>query len=93
MHKDYLTGEKIHGLYILKNKKNSFLYDIIFDSIVNIITQNNSIPEKVKYIISNSEIAFNKSIKNKFNDVKKVGCYYHYKKNLVKNIKEFLLYN
>ena len=93
MYKDYLTGEKIPGLYILMNKINSFLYDIIFDSIVNIITQNNSIPVNVKFIISDSEIALNKSIKNKFNEVKRIGCYYHYKKNLLKNIKEFGLYN
>ena len=75
------------------NKINSFLYNIIFDSFVNIITQNNLIPLNVKFIITDSEIALNKSIKNKFNDVKRIGCYYHYKKNLLKNIKEFGLYN
>ena len=92
MYKDFLTGEKIPGLYILMNRINSFFYDIIFESVISIITQNKSLPLNVKFIITDSELALNKSIKNKFKDVKRIGCYYHYKKNLLKNMKEFGLY-
>ena len=38
MYKDLITELKIHGLYILMNGKSQKFYDIIFSSIVNILT-------------------------------------------------------
>ena len=62
MYKDSITSEKLVGLYILMNKRNSYLYDAIFDSIKKIITQNDSISLNVKYIITDSELSLIKSI-------------------------------
>lgn len=92
MYKDIINCEKIPGLYILANKKNEFLYDIILDSIINIITQNNKRNINVKYIISDNEIALVNSINKKFINIKRISCYYHYKKNIIDNLKKYGLY-
>ena len=68
MYKDIICCEKIAGLYILANKKNEDLYDIIFASIINIISQDNKIKRNinVKYIVTDNEIALINSINKKF---------------------------
>ena len=66
MYKDKICREKIAGLYILANKKNEDLYDIIFASIINIISQDNKRNINVKYIVTDNEIALINSINKKF---------------------------
>ena len=41
-YKDYITSNKIVSLYILMNKKIEYLYNIVFKSILNFVTQNNN---------------------------------------------------
>ena len=80
MYKDIICCEKIAGLYILANKKNEDLYDIIFASIINIISKDNKRNINVKYIVTDNEIALINSINKKFINIKRISCYYHYKK-------------
>ena len=40
MYKDYITSEKIVGMYILMNRRSENIYDEVFISINRILTQN-----------------------------------------------------
>ena len=92
MYKDIICCEKIAGLYILANKKNEDLYDNIFDSIINIITQDHKRNINVKFIVTDNETALINSIDKKFINIKRISCYYHYKKNILENLKKYGLY-
>ena len=41
MYKDLITEQKIPGVYILMNSQEEILYDIFFESISDLITNNN----------------------------------------------------
>ena len=40
MYKDIITEKKIPGIYILLNGKSEKLYDLVFQSVIDIITEN-----------------------------------------------------
>jgi hypothetical protein len=50
-----------------------------------ILTQNNKFDLKVQYIISDSENALVNAINNVFDNVNRIGCYYHYVQDLKHN--------
>ena len=49
MYKDIITELKIPGIYILMNGKSEKLYDIVFNSIINVITENRKIDINVTF--------------------------------------------
>ena len=63
-----------------------------FSSIINIISQDNKRNINVKYIVTDNEIALINSINKKFINIKRISCYYHYKKNILENLKKYGLY-
>ena len=85
MYKDIITGEKYPCFYILMNKKNSLLYDLIFRSVITIITQNDLYPIITKNIITDAESALLSSIKKYFKQTSNFICLYHFKKDLLDN--------
>ena len=66
MYKDIITELKIPGIFILLRGKNQFLYDYIFSSIINIVTNNRKFDLNILSIVSDSEKALVNSIKKNF---------------------------
>ena len=93
MYKDKITELKIPGLYVLMNGKFKRFYEIIFENIINIITQNNLYKLNINTIVADAEKALIKVIKNYFPISKLVICYFHYKQNIIQNIRKYGLYN
>ena len=63
MYKDIITSEKYPCFYILMNKKFFVLYDLIFKSIIQIITQNNLYTLNFKTKATDDEFALLKVVK------------------------------
>ena len=66
------------------NKRNYIIYDLIFKSIINIITKNNIYAFELSSITSDDEYALIKAIKNNFKYVNNLLCFYHLKENMLK---------
>ena len=81
MYKDIITDLKIPGMFILLNGKSQFLYDYIFNSVINIITNNRKIDLNILSIVSDSEKALINSIKKFFPNSLRISCYFHYKQD------------
>ena len=92
MYKDIITELKIPGIFILLSGKNQFLYDYIFSSIINIVTNNRKFDLNILLIVSDSEKALVNSIKKNFPNILRISCYFHYKQDLIRNIKQYGLY-
>ena len=79
MYIDQITQLKIPALYILMNSKYEKLYDYIFESVINIITQNRSYEIEIKTIVKDSEKALINSIKKYFPNTRRISCLFHFK--------------
>ena len=93
MYKDIITNLKIPGVYILMNGKSQDLYDIVFDSLINIITENRNIELEVLSIITDTEKALINSVKKYFPNSQRIACYFHYKQDVLRNLRIYGLYN
>ena len=87
MYKDIITSEKYPAFYTLLNKNNFALYDLVIKSVKNIITQNNLYKLNINSITTGDEAALIKAIKNNFNFEYHFLCLFHYKENLVQQLK------
>ena len=59
------------------NKRNYIIYDLLFKSIINIITQNNIYTFDLSSITSDDEYALIKAITNNFKNIINFLCFYH----------------
>ena len=89
---DKLTKTKIPAVYILTNNKYINSYVKIFDKVKNIITLENTINLNWKSISIDFESALIESIKKVFNNIRIVGCMFHYIKNIRLNALKFGLF-
>ena len=64
MYKDIITDLKIPGIYILLNNKTQRMYSLAFESLIHILTENKTYDLDIKSIITDSETAFLKQLKN-----------------------------
>ena len=92
MYKDIITNLKIPGIYILLNGKNKDLYDLAFDSIIKILTEDRAIEIEVENLITDTEKALVDTVKKYFPNSQRIGCFFHYKKDIMRNIKAYGLY-
>ena len=92
MYKDIITDQKIPGFYILINGKLEIFYDILFQSLINIITNNNKIELLIESIVTDSESALINIVEKYFPKVQRISCYFHYTQDLLRNIKIYGLY-
>lgn len=92
MYQDIIKNEKIICLYVLMNKKYCIIYEKIFESLCYIIFDDNNLNKHIKYIITDNEIALINSIKKIYPKIINISCFYHYKKDLLLNIKQYGLY-
>ena len=93
MYKDIITGLKIPGLYILLNSKKEMLYNIAFKGIIDILTNNNLISLKVEIVVTDQEKALINIVKRYFPKAQRISCLFHYKQDILKNLKSYGLYN
>ena len=70
------------------NNKKFVLYKRILESFKLIITQNNLFENEIKTITTDEEIALIIAIIEVFPNVKRFNCYFHYKKNLIDNLRK-----
>ena len=92
MYNDYIKNLKIPGIYIIMNSKKEELYDIIFDSIVNILTQNKNIELEVETIVTDQEKALINCVKKYFPTTQRISCLFHYKQDIIRNLRLYGLY-
>ena len=92
MYKDIITNLKIPGIYMLLTGKNIEIYDLSLESIINILTENRKLELEVWSIITDTEIALIDTVKKYFPNVHRIGCFFHYKQDLIRNIKAYGLY-
>ena len=91
--KDVLLSQYIPCFYILISNKSEISYDLIFKSIIRILTQNNLNNERYQTITIDKEIALNNAVKINFENTTKIGCWFHLKQNLLNQAKICGLFN
>ena len=92
MYRDIISSQNIPGIYILINGKYEEFYDIVFDSLIKIITQNHKYDLNVETIVTDTELALINVIKKYFPNSKRIGCFFHYKNDILRKIKSYGLY-
>ena len=91
MYKDLLTELKIPGLFILMNGKFQKYYDIIFSSIISILTLENKYVSNIETIVADEE---RELINEKYFPYSRViSCFFRYKQDLLLNIRKYELYD
>ena len=92
MYKDIITSLKIPAFYILLNSKKEELYDIVFESIINNILKEDYNNLNFETIVTNQELALINSIYKFFPNTKRISCLFHYKQDILRNLKTYGLY-
>ena len=75
------------------SNKTEILYDLIFKSIIRILTQNNLYHIKFETITKDTEIALINAIKINFENSTRLACWFHLKQNLLNQAKTCGLLN
>ena len=83
--KDIIIHEYLPGFYILLSNKSEVLYDLAFKSVKRILTQNGLYQLNIKTITTDTEVALINAINANFNEVQRIGCWFHLKQDLVRN--------
>ena len=91
--KDVLLSQYIPYFYILMSNKSEILYDLIFKSILRILTQNNLYHVTYQTITTDTEIALINAVKINFENTTRIGCWFHLKQNLLNQAKICGLFN
>ena len=66
MYHDLVSNLNIPGIYALMNGKSEYHYDVVFNSIINIIILSRNIDINIKSIFTDSELALIKILKKRF---------------------------
>ena len=77
---------------ILNNKRYE-IYEKCLYSFKNIITQNNIFELEIESITTDAETALLNAVNNVFPKIMHFNCYYHYKVNILTNVKKYGLLN
>ena len=92
MYSDIITNIKILGIYVLLNGKEELYYDIIFESVYNIITQNNSYSLEYDLIVRDSKRSLVNVVAKYCPNTIRISCLFHFKQDLISKIREYGLY-
>jgi len=92
MYKDYITALKIPGLYILVNSKREELYNYVFNEVIDLLTIKRTINIDLQKVVTDQEKALINSIKKYFPNIKRISCLYHYKQDILRNLKSYGLF-
>ena len=92
MYHDLVSNLNIPGIYALTNGKSEYHYDVVFNSIINIITLSRNIDINIKSIVTDSELALIKIVKKYFPNSLRITCLFHFKQDIMINIRSYGLY-
>ena len=87
MYRDIITNQNIPGKFTLLNGIYEKYFDIIFHSILNILTQNNVYVLPVEVVVPDIN-SFKKIVKKYFPNTLHISCYFHYMKDIFRNLKQ-----
>ena len=76
MYRDIISSQNIPGIYIVINGKFEEFYDILFDSLIRIITQNYKYDLNFETIVTDTGLALINVIKNIFQIVEEMGVFF-----------------
>ena len=93
MYKDIITDLKIPALYILLNSKKEILYEIVFQKVINNILQETVSNLQYETIVTDQEIGQINETKKYFRNCQWISCLFHYKQDILGNLKSYRLYN
>ena len=79
--KDIIGADYIPGFYILMSNKTEILYNMVFKSLIKILTQNNIYKLELKTITTDTELALINAINNSFDNIQRIGCWFHLKQD------------
>ena len=68
------------------------LYEYAFQSVIDIITSKRSFDLNIKTIITDSEKALINVIKKYFPNSQRISCFFHYKQDILRNLRNYGLY-
>ena len=91
--KDIVINEYIPCFFILMSNKYEILYNLIMQSIKDILTQFNNYNIIIDTITTDAEEALVNSIKNNFNNTQRLSCLFHLKQDIILNAKAYGLIN
>ncbi len=91
--KDVVTAEYLPCFYILMSNKTEILYDLIFKSIIRILSQNYIYQLDIKTITTDTELALINAITTNFPNTQRIGCWFHLKQDLIREEKILGLLN
>ena len=91
--KDVIINEYIPCFFVLMKHKYEFLYNLIFQSIKYILTQNNLYNLLIETITTDQENALINGLKNNFANFQNILCFFHYKHDILLNAKKYGLLN
>ena len=74
-------------MFILLNKKSEDIYNASLESEYNIITQQGVYDLSLESICTDTEIALMNACMKNFSNVQRIICFFHYKQDLIRNIK------
>ena len=74
------------------NGKKEIFYNVVFESIINIITDFRKIDIEINSVVSDSEKGLINTITKYFPNAQRISCYFHYTQDIVINIKSYGLY-
>ena len=82
--KDIISKEYYPGFFILMTNKTEILYDLIFKSVIRIITQQKAYTLNLLTITTDTEIALINAIHNNFPNINRIGCWFHLNQDLLR---------
>ena len=91
--KDAIISQYNPYFYILMSNKSEILYDLVFKSILRILTQNNLYKISYQTITTDTEAALINAINANFNESQRIGCWFHLKQDLIRNARTMGLLN
>ena len=75
------------------SSKTETMYDLIFNSIIRILTQQKIYELNINTITTDTELALINSVQNNFRNSKRIGCWYHLHQDLIREAKIIGLFN
>ena len=75
------------------SNKNEILYDLVFKSLIRILSQQNVYKIELETITTDTETSLINAVHNNFVDVKRIGCWFHLNQDLIREAKIMGLFN
>ena len=91
--KDIITANYYPGFYVLMSNRTEAMYDLIFNSIIRILTQQKIYELNINTITTDTELALINSVQNNFRNSKRIGCWFHLHQDLIREAKIMGLFN